>query len=222
VTGHDPSTLAVRGPRVKRGTTTLSLVIRRSFRIGLWLGLIAGIAVAIAKLAQSRQSGSTPATAPRAPTEPWPRLETPAPAAAARAAAPAPRPTVAPAAPVNPAPAVTPPPAASAAAAPAPAAPPRPAPASPAPPRPTAAPAPAAKKEPAKKKAATKKAPAKAQPSWVDPNGNICPSSHPVKAKLSSKIFQLPGMFAYDRTNPDRCYKNAAAAESDGFRPAKR
>jgi hypothetical protein len=43
-----------------------------------------------------------------------------------------------------------------------------------------------------------------------------------VKAKLTSKIFQVPGMFAYDRTNPDRCYRDAAAAEQDGFRSAKR
>jgi micrococcal nuclease len=82
--------------------------------------------------------------------------------------------------------------------------------------------APAAKKAPATKKAPAKKAPAKAQATWVDPNGNICPKSHPVKAKLSSKIFQLPGMFAYDRTNPDRCYKTPEAAVADGFRAAKR
>ena len=32
----------------------------------------------------------------------------------------------------------------------------------------------------------------------------------------------LPGMFAYDRTRPDRCYPDAATAEADGLRPAKR
>jgi hypothetical protein len=29
-------------------------------------------------------------------------------------------------------------------------------------------------------------------------------------------------MFAYDRTNPDRCYAAADAAVADGLRPAKR
>jgi hypothetical protein len=57
---------------------------------------------------------------------------------------------------------------------------------------------------------------------WVEPLEGTCPPSHPVKAKRSSKIFHLPGMFAYDRTNPDRCYANEEAAEGDGFRKAKR
>ena len=57
---------------------------------------------------------------------------------------------------------------------------------------------------------------------WVDPNGDVCPTSHPVKAKLSSKIFHLPGMLNYDRTKPDRCYRDGDAAEADGLRPAKR
>ena len=58
--------------------------------------------------------------------------------------------------------------------------------------------------------------------SWVEPTGAVCPTSHPVKAKLSSKIFHVPGSASYDRTNPDRCYVDAAAAEADGLRPAKR
>jgi hypothetical protein len=82
----------------------------------------------------------------------------------------------------------------------------------------------------APKKAAAKKtstappaaAPKKTLPTWVDPTGTICPQSHPVKGKLSSMIFQVPGNFAYDRTTPDRCYKSTDAAEDDGFRPAKR
>ena len=57
---------------------------------------------------------------------------------------------------------------------------------------------------------------------WVDPSGGVCPTSHPVKAKLASKIFHLPGMANYERTNPDRCYVDAAAAEGDGLRAAKR
>ena len=57
---------------------------------------------------------------------------------------------------------------------------------------------------------------------WVDPDGAICPSSHPVKAKLASGIFHLPGMTAYERTTPDRCYPSEEAAEADGLRKAKR
>lgn len=57
---------------------------------------------------------------------------------------------------------------------------------------------------------------------WVEPVGGTCPSTHPVKAKMASRIFHLPGMAAYDRTSADRCYSDAAAAESDGLRPAKR
>ena len=60
-------------------------------------------------------------------------------------------------------------------------------------------------------------------PPWVDPqDGGVCPPTHPVKVKLSSKIFHVPGGLAYDRTTPDRCYRDAATAEADGFRAAKR
>jgi hypothetical protein len=57
---------------------------------------------------------------------------------------------------------------------------------------------------------------------WVPPEATGCPSSHPVKAKLASKIFHQPGMANYERTNPDRCYLNDTAAAADGFRVAKR
>ncbi len=57
---------------------------------------------------------------------------------------------------------------------------------------------------------------------WVEPVDGNCPSTHPVKAKMASRIFHLPGMSAYNRTSPDRCYADAAAAASDGLRPAKR
>src|SRR3954468_2677966 len=40
---------------------------------------------------------------------------------------------------------------------------------------------------------------------WVEPIDGACPDGYPVKAKLKSGLFHLPGMFAYDRTNPDRC-----------------
>jgi hypothetical protein len=59
-------------------------------------------------------------------------------------------------------------------------------------------------------------------PAWVEPVGNTCPPSHPVKAKLSSRLFHLPGMFAYERTRPDRCYRDEDAAAADGLRRAKR
>jgi len=57
---------------------------------------------------------------------------------------------------------------------------------------------------------------------WVEPNGETCPATHPVKAKMSSKIFHVPGGTNYDRTKPDRCYRDEAAAESDGLRKAAR
>jgi hypothetical protein len=43
-----------------------------------------------------------------------------------------------------------------------------------------------------------------------------------VKAKRTSGIYHVPGGVAYERTFPDRCYPNPAAAEADGFRAAKR
>ena len=57
---------------------------------------------------------------------------------------------------------------------------------------------------------------------WIEATEGACPTSHPVKAKLASKIFHLPGMANYERTNADRCYVDATAAEADGLRPAKR
>ena len=57
---------------------------------------------------------------------------------------------------------------------------------------------------------------------WVAPVGDACPASHPVKAKLASRIFPVPGGASYDRTIPDRCYADEAAAVAEGFRAAKR
>jgi hypothetical protein len=57
---------------------------------------------------------------------------------------------------------------------------------------------------------------------WIEPMGIDCPTSHPVKAKLSSMLYHLPGMAAYKRTRPDRCYRDAESAEADGFTRAKR
>ena len=57
---------------------------------------------------------------------------------------------------------------------------------------------------------------------WQAPVDGACPDGYPVKAKMRSGIYHLPGMMAYDRTGPDRCYPSAEAAAADGLRPAKR
>lgn len=58
---------------------------------------------------------------------------------------------------------------------------------------------------------------------WVAPaDDGAVPASHPVKAKISSRIYHLPGTASYSRTRPDRCYESAEAAEADGFHRAKR
>jgi hypothetical protein len=57
---------------------------------------------------------------------------------------------------------------------------------------------------------------------WTEPNADgSCPATHPVKAKLSSGIFHVPGGLNYERTNPDRCYLDEATAVADGLRPSK-
>jgi hypothetical protein len=65
-------------------------------------------------------------------------------------------------------------------------------------------------------------APEPATPAWVAPTDGTCPATHPVKAKVRSGIFHLPGGEFYDRTVPDRCYGTPAGAEADGLRAAKR
>ena len=57
---------------------------------------------------------------------------------------------------------------------------------------------------------------------WVEPDGDTCPATHPVKAKLTSGIYHEPGGQMYDRTTPDRCYRDADAAIADGLRASKR
>lgn len=57
---------------------------------------------------------------------------------------------------------------------------------------------------------------------WTDPLDGGCPDGFPVKAKLSSGIYHEPGTGSYERTMPDRCYRDAAAAEADGLRASKR
>ena len=58
-------------------------------------------------------------------------------------------------------------------------------------------------------------------PAWVEADDGSCPASHPVKAKVSSGIYHLPGGSFYARTRAERCYVDAAAAEADGYRAAK-
>jgi hypothetical protein len=57
---------------------------------------------------------------------------------------------------------------------------------------------------------------------WREPADGVCPDGYPVKAKLRSGIYHLPGMIAYQRTTPDRCYPTPEAAAADGLRAAKR
>jgi len=57
---------------------------------------------------------------------------------------------------------------------------------------------------------------------WVPANDGVCPQSHPVKAKLSSKIFHTPSGRNYSRTKADRCYPDEESAQADGLRPALR
>lgn len=181
-------------------------MLRRSFRRGLLLGLLVGVAVAIVKLNQARREAEG-AAAP-APPAPWPTIPDttvvtqavvdnvtdPAPAielvdtmdeVPRQGSEPEP---VAEEPPITP-PVVQP-----------------------------------AKKAARKKSAATKASARKkaAVAPWVDPVEGVCPTTHPVKAKLASRLFHLPGMFAYARTRPDRCYVDAAAATADGFIQAKR
>ena len=59
-------------------------------------------------------------------------------------------------------------------------------------------------------------------PAWVEPQSKTCPATHPVKAKRSSNIFHVPGGLNYDRTMPDRCYRDEAAAIADGFVKSRR
>jgi hypothetical protein len=57
---------------------------------------------------------------------------------------------------------------------------------------------------------------------WVEPVARTCPTTHPIKAKVSSNIFHVPGGVNYERTVPDRCYRDEAAALADGFVKSKR
>lgn len=171
-------------------------MIRRSFRIGLWLGVATALGYMAVRTRQ-RTRPETPEAAPGSGDHAWPPIEAkpvapsapvPAPIAPADSAPPDPQPADPPAAADGPAPAEA------------------------------SAPS---KKRPAKKPGAKRKpaAPARA---WVEPSGKTCPGTHPIKANESSKIFHVPGGLSYDRTAPERCYSDEAAAEADGFRKARR
>jgi hypothetical protein len=178
-------------------------VIRRTFRLGLWLGLLVGIGFAVAKLLRPRSSPSTidlgsPGGSLGPTPEAWPPLQAPA---------------------ATPAPIQIPDPAVE--------------------PIQTAEPGflligdepmqiPLGEKRGTLSKLPDDTAPSAAGtkttlPPWVAPDANgICPSTHPVKAKLASGIFQVEGNAMYVRTHPDRCYQTPEAAVADGLRPAKR
>ena len=47
------------------------------------------------------------------------------------------------------------------------------------------------------------------------------PDGYPVKVKVTSGIFHVPGGRFYERTSADRCYPSADDAEADGYRPSK-
>ena len=169
--------------------------MRRTFRVGVRLGLLFGIGFAVFKLLQSRRPSEVPL--PAAPPDPWPPVPAPAPKPAA-AQAPAPKPAVQDLI-EGPPPAVAPRAVKKAA-------------------KTTKATTKAVKKA----SKATKAAKKKVATGWVEPQGGICPLSHPIKAKVASMIFHQPGMLNYTRTRPDRCYATEAAATRDGFAPAKR
>jgi hypothetical protein len=96
----------------------------------------------------------------------------------------------------------------------------------------TTQPAPADPGKPAPSRAAkpTRTGPARKSPTgkaedppgerlWVPANDGVCPQSHPVKAKLASKIFHTPSSRNYSRTKADRCYPDETSAQADGLRP---
>jgi hypothetical protein len=64
--------------------------------------------------------------------------------------------------------------------------------------------------------------PTETEAPWVEPNADgSCPATHPIKAKLASGIYHVPGGANYARTKPDRCYVDEAAAIADGLRASK-
>ena len=60
-----------------------------------------------------------------------------------------------------------------------------------------------------------------AVPRSIASSDGSCPPSHPVKGKLTSGIYHVPGGLSYERTRADHCYVDAEAAEADGLRRSK-
>ncbi len=59
-------------------------------------------------------------------------------------------------------------------------------------------------------------------PGWIEPGADgAVPATHPIKVKVSSGIYHVPGGRFYDRTSADRLYPTTGAAEADGYRPSK-
>jgi hypothetical protein len=186
-------------------------MVRRSFRVGLRLGLLIGIGFALVKTVQSRRS-----TAASPEPAPWkPIVAEPVEAPVDEVGEPIEEPAATPASGQVRAPERAPV-AESESGLDVPLAP-TPEPAEPAEPVKKAA-----KKATKAAKVSKETAAATPPPAWVEADGGVCPPTHPVKAKVKSKLFHLPGMFAYDRTNADRCYASEEAAEADGLHKAKR
>lgn len=83
--------------------------------------------------------------------------------------------------------------------------------------------APSTKQAPLTKPATRRATQGSSNGSWVKPDGSgLVPASHPVKAKVSSRVYRVPGMPGYERSVPDRCYESPEAAEADGFTRATR
>ena len=57
--------------------------------------------------------------------------------------------------------------------------------------------------------------------SWGEPVGDVCPTSHPIKAKLGSKVFRKPGAHGYETSRPDRCYASEGEAKRGGYSEGK-
>ena len=194
-TGHRRRS-STRAPRASSGNYR-GPVLRRLLRLVFRAGLVGGAVAAVAKVAGNRRSSApgAPASGPL-PREAWPPLQ---PDKGDRVAA-----GTTDLAPDPEAPSSAPPPTEEVPLAPAPEV-----------SEPTQAPAPAptdAGPDPI----------AESDVAWVEPDGDVCPTTHPVKAKLASKIFHVPGGLSYARTRPDRCYRDVSSAEADGLRPAKR
>jgi hypothetical protein len=51
--------------------------------------------------------------------------------------------------------------------------------------------------------------------------GADCPSDHPIKGNLPSRIYHRPDQATYDRTDPEICFASEDAAMLAGFRASR-